>query len=62
MRKLRIETYKDSAGEYRWRIRATNGRILACTSESYKRLAGAAHAMNLIMVAITHGRWTWVNK
>ena len=31
----RLEFYKDSAGEYRWRIRARNNRIICASSEGF---------------------------
>lgn len=33
--------YKDDSGEWRWRIKASNGRILCASSESHKRLKDA---------------------
>ena len=38
-RKLRIEIYVDKRDEWRWRLKATNGRILADSGEGYKRKA-----------------------
>jgi uncharacterized protein YegP (UPF0339 family) len=38
MTKYTIETYKDSAGEHRWRVRALNGQIVV-PPEGYKNLA-----------------------
>lgn len=36
MRQRRIETYKDSAGEFRWRLRAANGSdVLADSGQGY---------------------------
>lgn len=34
---MRIQVYEDHAGEYRWRLRAKNGRILADSGEGYTR-------------------------
>lgn len=31
----RVEVYQDAAGEYRWRLVAHNGRIIADSGESY---------------------------
>lgn len=40
MRKLigKFEIYKDHLGEYRWRLLASNGRIIATAGESYTTL------------------------
>jgi uncharacterized protein YegP (UPF0339 family) len=34
-----LEFYKDEAGEFRWRLIAHNGNILATSSEGYKNRA-----------------------
>ena len=33
---MTYEYYKDSTGEWRWRLKATNGRIIADSGEGYK--------------------------
>ena len=30
------EVYKDKAGEWRWRVKAANGQIIASAHEGYK--------------------------
>lgn len=40
----KIEVYRDAAGEFRWRARDTNGRIVAESGEGYERRAVAAQA------------------
>lgn len=37
-----LEFYKDSAGEWRWRVRASNGEIIGASSEGYARKIDAA--------------------
>ena len=32
----KIETYKDKRGEYRWRLRAGNSKIIAVSGEGFK--------------------------
>lgn len=34
---MRIDVYRDKKGEWRWRMVARNGRIIADSGESYKR-------------------------
>ena len=41
---MKFEIYKDQAGEHRWRLRASNGRIIAGSCEGYKR-RGSAQAI-----------------
>jgi len=44
---VKFEIYKDKAGEFRFRIRATNGNILA-SSEGYKAKASAQNTIDRI--------------
>lgn len=37
--------YKDKKGEWRWRIKAGNGRIMADSGEGYKRKRSLVDAM-----------------
>lgn len=41
---MRFEVYKDRAGGWRWRIVASNGRIVADSAEAYTRKADAVRA------------------
>jgi uncharacterized protein YegP (UPF0339 family) len=44
---MKFEIYTDKAGEFRFRIRATNGNILA-SSEGYKAKSSAQNAIDRI--------------
>ena len=44
---MHFEIYKDKAGEFRFRITATNGNVLAA-SEGYKQKASAVNAIDRI--------------
>lgn len=46
---MRLQKYTDSAGDWRWRIVAGNGRILADSGEGYKNEADCDHALRLII-------------
>jgi len=39
MRHAKLEIYRDKRSEWRWRLRASNGRILADSGEGYRRRA-----------------------
>ena len=39
-----FEIYRDEGGEYRWRMKTRNGRIVAVSGESYKTRLGASKA------------------
>ena len=41
----RFNIYKDSAGQFRWTLIASNGRILADSGEGYKRKSNAMKAI-----------------
>jgi uncharacterized protein YegP (UPF0339 family) len=40
MAEPQFEITKDTAGEYRWRLRAPNGQIIAVSGEGYKQKDG----------------------
>ncbi|HZI24306.1 MAG TPA: DUF1508 domain-containing protein [Chryseolinea sp.] len=37
MRTPKFEIYKDKSKQFRWRLKASNGRIIAESGEAYKR-------------------------
>lgn len=41
---MTFHIYRDRKGEYRWRLKAGNGRIVAVSGEGYRRKAGAVLA------------------
>ncbi len=43
----KFEMYKDKAGEFRFRLKATNGQIIA-TSEGYKAKAGCQNGIESV--------------
>ena len=43
----KFEIYKDKAGEFRFRLKATNGQIIA-VGESYKALAGCLNGIDSV--------------
>lgn len=45
---MKITIYKDDNKEWRWRLRARNGRILADSGEGYKRKAALMRTLDLI--------------
>ena len=46
--KLKFELYRDKAAEFRWRLKAGNGEILATSGEGYKAKAPAKRAIEHI--------------
>ena len=43
----KFEVYADKAGEYRFRLKATNGQVIA-TSEGYKALASCMNGIESV--------------
>jgi uncharacterized protein YegP (UPF0339 family) len=50
---MKIEIYRDQKREWRWRIKARNGRVVWASSEGFKRRARAKR--NLVLVSCALG-------
>ncbi|HJZ56702.1 MAG TPA: DUF1508 domain-containing protein [Gemmataceae bacterium] len=46
--KLKFELFKDKAGEFRWRLKAANGAILATPGQGYKAEADAKNGIEIV--------------
>jgi uncharacterized protein YegP (UPF0339 family) len=46
--KLKFESYEDAKGEFRWRLKATNGQTIGSSSQGYKAKADSEKAIELI--------------
>lgn len=44
----KFEIYKDRKGEYRWRFRADNSKVIADSSEGYINKADCEHGIGLV--------------
>ncbi|HEY3514455.1 YegP family protein [Kribbella sp. NPDC051137] len=44
----KFELYKDKSGEFRFRLKAGNGEVIATSSESYKTKASALNGIESI--------------
>jgi len=47
-KKATFEVYKDKAGEYRWRLRATNSNVIAASGEGYKEKRSCLSAIESV--------------
>jgi uncharacterized protein YegP (UPF0339 family) len=45
---MRFQVYKDAAREWRWRLLAHNGQVIAVSGEGYKRKAACLHGIHLV--------------
>ena len=43
-----FELYKDTAGEYRWRLQANNNEVIADSAEGYVRKTDCEHGIELV--------------
>jgi uncharacterized protein YegP (UPF0339 family) len=43
---MKVVIYEDERGEWRWRVRANNGRIIADSGEGYKTKGNCRRAWN----------------
>lgn len=45
---MKFELYKDAKGEWRWRLKASNGKIVADSAESYVNKSDCEHGISLV--------------
>lgn len=45
---MRFELYRDSGGEWRWRLRVQNGNVIADSAEGYARREDCEHGIALV--------------
>jgi len=48
MRTPKLEIYRDARREWRWRLKASNGRIVADSGEGYRRRASVYEAVGRV--------------
>jgi len=53
MRRAKLEIYRDSKREWRWRLRASNGRIVADSGEGYRRKASMLRGIECARVMLS---------
>jgi uncharacterized protein len=47
-RQLKFETYQDKGKEYRWRLKSSNGQVIATSGQGYKDKRDCEHAIDAI--------------
>lgn len=45
---MKFETYLDKRHEWRWRLKASNGKIIADSGEGYKQRSDCLHGIDLV--------------
>ncbi len=53
MRTPKLEIYRDGRREWRWRLKASNGRIVADSGEGYRRRASVHRAVECVRALLT---------
>lgn len=48
-----VQYYQDKAGEWRWRLRACNNRIIANSGKGYKTERGAFSAFDRVQMMLS---------
>lgn len=49
---MRFEYYKDGAGDWRWRLVADNGKIIANSGEGYRNRLDMIKAIDLVRSSV----------
>jgi uncharacterized protein YegP (UPF0339 family) len=62
MRTPKFEIYRDSKSEFRWRLKAPNGRIIAESGEGYKRKEACEDALELLIYISTYNHYRIIDK
>ena len=44
----KFELYKDSASQYRWRLRSANGQLIASSGESFTTKSGCKNGIEAV--------------
>jgi uncharacterized protein YegP (UPF0339 family) len=52
MRKGKLEIYEDAKGEWRWRLKSANGRIIATSGEGYTRKSDCIETQRKVAVTM----------
>lgn len=55
----RVEIYQDGSGEWRWRLVAHNGRVVADGAEGYASKGNATRGWDRVAMAIYDGHWEY---
>jgi len=53
MRQAKREIYRDGRREWRWRLRVSNGRIMADGGEGYRRRASVRKAVDRVRAILS---------
>lgn len=48
----KFELYKDKSGEFRWRLKHSNGNIIAIASEGYASRASAMRSIEIVRESV----------
>lgn len=49
--------YLDTRGEFRWRLQASNAKVIADSGEGYKNLADCERGIELVIGSASYETW-----
>ena len=49
--------YRDGTGDFRWRLQASNAKIIADSGEGYRNLADCEHGISLVQASANNAIW-----
>ena len=52
---MHFELFRDGTGDWRWRLKARNGRVIAVSGEGYQNKADAEGAIDLVRAGSNAG-------
>lgn len=58
MRKGKLEFFKNKKGQWLWHFKSSNGKIVACSGESYTRKSAAIKGWNSLYAGIVKHTYT----
>ncbi|MES3001356.1 MAG: DUF1508 domain-containing protein [Pseudomonadota bacterium] len=58
LRKGKVEFYKDRKGQHRWRLIASNGRVVADSAEGYVTKAACENGFVAVASLVETARWS----
>ena|GEM_PF-664072 len=53
---LKFQIFRDAVGEFRWRLKAANGEVIATSSEGYASKTDCKHGIDLIQKGATEAK------
>jgi uncharacterized protein YegP (UPF0339 family) len=56
--KSKLELYEDKSGEWRWRLKSSNGRIVASSGEGFTRKSSCRESVSNMLGTFARNEYT----